>query len=114
MQKPTRHFSWHELGDPPAEHRDRAHDLAHHLERLRILKSDRPLHLVSAYRSPARNRSVGGANASRHLKGDAADLPYGYCRTADAVAAGFVGIGSRDGYAVHVDVRDGPPVRWTY
>jgi uncharacterized protein YcbK (DUF882 family) len=114
MQSPTRHFSWHELGHPPAKHQATTRHLAHHLEHLRMLKSDRPLTILSAYRDPSRNRAVGGATRSLHLEGAAADIPKGYARTADAEAAGFVGIGSRDGWAVHVDVRDGPPARWTY
>ncbi len=35
---------------------------------------DRPLHIVSAYRSPDHNRAVGGANNSYHLQGMAFDI----------------------------------------
>lgn len=114
MTSPTRHFSWHELGHPPAEHQANTRHLAHHLEHLRTQKSNRPLTILSAYRGAADNKRVGGAIGSLHLVGLAADLPKGYATTADAQAAGFVGIGSRDGWAVHVDLRDGPPARWTY
>lgn len=114
MQSPTRHFSWHELGHPPVEHQARTRHLAHHLEHLRTAKGNRPLQILSAYRTPERNRAVGGATRSLHLRGAAVDIPRGYATTAEAEAAGFTGIGSRDGWAVHVDVRDGPPARWTY
>jgi uncharacterized protein YcbK (DUF882 family) len=114
MQAPTRHFSWAELGNPPAEHRERTRHLAHHLERLRTGSSDRPLRILSAYRDPKHNADVGGAVRSMHVQGAAADIPRGYATTAAAAAAGFTGIGSRDGWAVHVDVRTGPVAHWHY
>lgn len=114
MQEPTRHFSWHELGWPPGEHQLRTRHLAHHLEHLRTMKGNRPLQILSGYRTPARNRAVGGAPSSQHLRGAAVDIPSGYATTTEAAAAGFTGIGSRDGWAVHLDVRDGPPARWSY
>jgi uncharacterized protein YcbK (DUF882 family) len=114
LRGPTPHFSWRELGSPPPNARQAAGRLARHLERLRHLRGGRPLVIVSAYRSPARNRSVGGAVRSRHLVGDAADLGVGVCTIAQAEAAGFVGIGSTGPWAIHVDVRPGPPARWTY
>ena len=84
------------------------------LERLRAMKGGRPLVIISGHRSPADNRRVGGAARSRHLYGDAADIPAGYATVEEAAAAGFVGIGSRGKWAVHVDVRPGPPARWRY
>lgn len=74
----------------------------------------RPLRIVSGYRSPETNSEVGGAPASRHLFGDAADIPSGFVTVDQAAAAGAVGIGEKDGWAVHVDVRPGPPARWSY
>lgn len=111
---PTPHFSWNELGRPPLALRPASRRLAAALERLRSLRGDRPLTIVSAYRSASRNAAVGGAPRSRHLVGDAADIPRGYATTRQAAAAGFVGIGSLNGWAIHVDVRPGPPARWTY
>ncbi len=111
---PSPHFSWRELGNPPASAKPAASRLAGHLERLRRQGGGRPIVLVSAYRSPARNAAVGGADRSRHLVGDAADLAPGVCTVAQAAAAGFVGIGSKGAWAVHVDMRPGPPARWTY
>jgi len=81
------------------------------LEALRAECGGRPLRIVSGYRSPAYNASVGGAPDSRHIHGDAADIPEGYCTVAQAEAAGFAGIGTgKTGTPVHLDVRPGPRV----
>lgn len=74
----------------------------------------RPLVIVSGYRTPETNKAVGGASQSRHLVGDAADIPEGYATIEQAQRAGFVGIGSKGPWAIHVDMRPGPPARWTY
>lgn len=83
------------------------------LERIRAL-SGKPLRIVSGHRCCQSNVAVGGAKQSRHIAGDAADIPPGRATAAQAEAAGAVGIGVRDGWAVHVDVRPGPPARWEY
>lgn len=111
---PTEHFTWRELGSPPALHRQRSKRLALALERLRSITGGRPLLIVSGYRDPAHNAEVGGATHSQHLRGAAADIPIGYATVAQAEAAGFVGIGNKGPYAIHVDVREGPPARWSY
>lgn len=87
--------------------------LVWHLEKLRAIVG-KPLRIVSGYRTPAHNRAVGGASRSRHLHGDAADIPYGYATLAQAEQAGFKGIGTRGRFAVHVDMRPGAPARWKY
>ncbi len=111
---PTAHFTWRELGDPPQHLRANAAHLARHLERLRSILGGRPIAVVGGFRSTRRNAEVGGAIASQHLQARAADLPEGLCTVLQAHRAGFVGIGERKGWAVHVDVRPGPPARWTY
>lgn len=83
------------------------------LETLRALKGGRPLPIVSGYRSHQHNRAVGGVRSSRHLLGEAADIPEEYATTEEAEEAGFRGIGSVRGWAVHVDVRP-TPARWEY
>ncbi len=88
--------------------------LVYHLERLRALCGDRPLRIVSGWRSVATNTAVGGARASQHLYGRAADIPEGYATPAEAVTAGFTGVGVLNGWATHVDVRPGPLARWEY
>lgn len=75
---------------------------------------ERPLVIVSGFRCALHNRRVGGVSTSHHLGGRAADIPGGYATVDQAAAAGAVGIGARNGWAVHVDVREGGPARWTY
>lgn len=81
------------------------------LERLRHETGDRPLRIVSGYRSPATNRAVGGARNSQHLYGRAADVEPGRFKVAQALAAGATGVGySSAGWVVHLDTRPGPAV----
>jgi uncharacterized protein YcbK (DUF882 family) len=79
------------------------------LERIRS-GTGRPLSIVSGYRSPATNRSVGGARNSQHLVGRAADIASGRVTVLQAVRAGATGVGHCGGWVVHVDVRPDPPV----
>lgn len=88
-------------------------DLVAKLERLRAIKGGRPLTIVSGVRCATHNRAVGGARASQHLRGTAADIPKGYATVAEAERAGFTGIGSSGPWAVHVDVRP-TRARWRY
>lgn len=73
-----------------------------------------PLHVVSAYRSPAHNRAVGGAPASLHMEGRAFDLrwpdmpPLKFLSAAHV--AGFKGLGVYHNF-VHLDT--GEPRFWT-
>lgn len=108
------HFSAHEFVDRVTGHRfDPPAELVQVLERIRALRPG-PLRIVSGHRCCERNASVGGASQSRHIAGDAADIPTGRARPAEAYAAGAVGVGVRDGWVVHVDVRRGPRARWEY
>lgn len=45
-----------------------------------------------------------------HLYGKAADIPKGLATVAQALAAGFTGVGHRGRWVVHVDVRPGKAV----
>ncbi len=109
------HFSTHELADRRTGELDgEVGHLVEHLERLRSICGDRPLTIVSGYRSPSTNAAVGGASRSQHLYGRAADIPPGYATVAQAEEAGFTGIGESDGWAIHVDVRPDGPARWSY
>jgi len=87
------------------------------LQKLRI-KIGRPLILNSAYRSPAYNKKIGGAKASKHMEGIAFDVrmdnhnPEQFERA--AVELGFRGIGHYPGSNfMHVDARKSDSVvRW--
>lgn len=78
------------------------------LERIRLRAGNKPLRIVSGYRSPRHNRAVGGARRSYHLSGRAADLERGAVPLSVAVASGAGGIGVCDGWAVHIDTRKRP------
>lgn len=77
------------------------------LWRLQLLRNriGRALPIVSGYRSPSTNRLVGGARRSRHLVGDAVDIPPGLVTVDQAIADGFSGIGHCEGWVVHLDCR---------
>lgn len=91
-------------------------------ENLQLLRDhlNEPIHINSAYRSPAHNKKVGGKPASQHLTASAADIA---CKSKspkqlaaiieklikDGVLK-FGGMGVYPGF-VHVDIRDGM-VRW--
>lgn len=102
------HFSSSEFRDRRAgKDGTIATELVGRLEALRC-RIGRPLPILSGFRTPATNRAVGGARDSWHLRGAAADIPKGLVTIDQARAAGFRGIGHRDGWVVHVDVRPGP------
>ncbi len=69
--------------------------------------------LTSSYRCPTHNRSVNGATASRHTKGQAADIVVAGVAprkvAAFAESIGVLGVGlyetGKDGYFVHIDTR---------
>ncbi|MDZ4120217.1 YcbK family protein [Phaeovulum sp.] len=75
----------------------------------------KPLIVLSAYRSPAHNKAVGGAPASKHMDGTAFDIamanhdPVAF--EAAARKAGFLGFGfyPRSGF-MHIDL--GPAREW--
>ena len=73
----------------------------------------KPITITSGYRCAKHNKSVGGATASRHAQGMAADIvvqgiaPAEVAKYAESI--GIKGIGlyetAKDGYFVHVDTR---------
>ena len=106
----SKHFAWDEFtckhcGRLPAVDEY----LLECLERLRSLVG-KPLPILSGYRCDVANRAAGGTWNSEHLVARAADIPSGYATVAQCKTAGFVGIGTRRGRPVHVDVRRAP---WT-
>lgn len=69
--------------------------------------------ITSGYRCPTHNRSIGGATASRHAKGQAADIHVAGVKPAEvakfAESIGCKGIGlyetNADGHFCHIDTR---------
>lgn len=108
------HFSRHEVWCPHCGAGVVSGQLVLILEQLRVIKNHRPLPIVSGFRCVPHNTAVGGAGHSRHINGDAADIPAGYCTVDEAKRAGAVGIGNKGVWAVHLDWRPGPPARWSY
>jgi len=94
------------------------------INRLDILRGRMgvPFKVTSGYRCASHNASpkVGGADASIHLKGGAADISTAgwngnqkYLIISRAMALGFYGIGIGK-TLIHLDIRSGPPVLWVY
>lgn len=117
---PSRHLSWKELackdGTPyPKEFvRDgRVAQLADTFEHIRHLCGDKPIKVLSAYRTPTWNRKIGGAPKSQHLEGRALDLRppqglsvlqfYNLIRS-NSKEFGIHGMGLYKTF-VHVDIR---------
>ena len=73
----------------------------------------KPVHINSGYRCATHNKKVGGAKASKHATGQAADIkingvaPSEIAKYAESI--GVLGIGlyetNSDGYFVHIDTR---------
>lgn len=115
---PTAHLTWHELrsrGDgrayPLPWRTTRAVVIAQTFEHIRAIVCG-PIVIGSAYRSPAHNRSIGGARDSMHMYGLALDLhtPAGVTVAelydiADSVIPG-VGAVFHYSWGCHVDRRD--------
>jgi hypothetical protein len=86
---------------------------------LRLGTDPVPIHVISAYRTPKHNASVGGAGSSQHVEGTALDLApphgmdvedFGEICLEQARSRGIlrgVGIYASDGH-VHVDIRLSP------
>lgn len=117
MNGPSPHLSWPELAGRdrlrtpyPLDWRTtRAVELAAAFEALRAAVG-LPLVVLSAYRTPAHNRKVGGVPDSQHVQGRALDLapPAGWNAEQLAAVAADVdlirGLGLYPSF-VHVDVR---------
>ena len=132
MTRVTPHFSVEEF-DQPARHgllatpyppewvEGRLRPLCEALEALRERLGGRPVRVLSGYRSGAYNRAVGGARASQHLEGRAADVTVRGRSPEEVLAAALAlyaegvarigGLGLYPGF-VHLDVRPGRLVRW--
>ena len=122
MSGPSAHLSWSELACKdarrtpyPIEWReDRAPVLAAEFEAIRAAVGA-PVRIGSAYRTPAHNRSVGGAKNSQHMEGRALDLYpptgmtiaklYEICRDRARLHESKIGGLGRYPTFVHIDIR---------
>ena len=119
MRGPSEHLTWNELackdGTPYPEKWkfSRAMRLAEAFEIVRSAFGDKPITILSAYRTPSHNKKVGGARNSQHVEGRALDLkpPNGYSvaqfyKVIKAIApdCGINGIGLYKTF-VHIDIR---------
>ena len=94
------------------------------LKNLQVIRDhfQRPIVIISGYRSPARNTAVGGADKSKHLEAKAADIKISgvpteeiYNRIDKLIAQCLVKQGGLGKYIksgfVHYDIR-GSKARW--
>lgn len=90
------------------------------LERFRHGVGDKSMPILSAYRTPAYNRAIGGATLSRHMSGDATDFSLAtvnaigrdrFFNVADVVFAQD-GVGRYPSGSAHLDNR-GTWARWS-
>ena len=130
---PSPHLTWAELAChdatrtpyPVRWRESRARRLATVFEAIRHACGERPLRVLSGYRTPAHNRTVGGARHSQHVQGRAIDLApprgwtiEGFHAVVRAVAREDPRIGAVGYYrwGVHVDIRSrraGRLVAWS-
>ena len=120
----TAHFKWEEFdckdgNKVPQAYWGNLQLLATNLEALRRAVN-KPIQIISGYRSPAHNKAVGGAKSSQHLTASAADLkiegltPKQVANMIEAlIASGRMTQGGLGVYPtwVHYDIR-GHKARW--
>ena len=112
------HFTRAEAGSKdgtpiPSSLRHAAQRQAFHMERYRHLRGDRPIHILSWYRSPSHNAAVGGASQSQHLQARAVDFAELQPLSVVEQVWSNGGIGTYQGAVRHADSRRGA-ARWTY
>jgi len=126
MNGPSKHLTWEELackdGTPYPEiwKTTRAVKLSAAFEMIRETFGDKPITVVSAYRTATHNRKIKGARNSQHVQGRALDLrpPTGtkifdFYRVIKAIAPDceIKGIGLYKTF-VHIDIR--PTIKTAY
>ncbi len=122
---PSPHLTWDELACKdrmqttyPLDWREtRGATLAKVFEAIRAAAGNRPLTVLSAYRTAEHNRRVGGAANSQHVQGRALDLAHEHLdgrefgdliRTLAATRIPEIGGVGQYATFVHVDIRKRP------
>ena len=103
----------------PEKYLQNAKELAKNLEIIRA-EFNKPIQIISGYRTPEYNKSIGGASKSQHMFGKAADIKINgvtskeiktvILKLIDDGKISQGGVGSYPGF-VHYDVR-GVKARW--
>lgn len=126
----TEHFSSEEFNQParhgfseivyPEKYLPFLFDLCAQLEIIRA-QFNRPVTILSGYRSVSYNKAIGGARNSQHVLGKAVDIAISEVKASDVHRkivelhnSGRIKIGGLGKYPgfVHVDVRPGHLVTW--
>jgi uncharacterized protein YcbK (DUF882 family) len=117
--KPSPHLTWRELACkdgtqyPDEWRKNRLIHLVNVFEFIRAECGNRPIIVLSAYRTPSYNRKIGGVPNSQHIQGRALDLRPPYGMTVDkfydtiksfAKMLSIGGIGKYPTF-VHIDTR---------
>lgn len=119
---PDGHFTWNEVtkggARVPASKtiHDRILVQAQYMEQVRAQLGNKPITIVSWYRSPEANKAVGGASKSRHMVGDACDIQVGGMKPSEVQDALDKWHGAKGGLGryntfTHIDIR-GSYARW--
>jgi uncharacterized protein YcbK (DUF882 family) len=91
------------------------HALAWKLQSLRDVElGGRPVTITSGYRSPVRNREVGGAQGSKHMSGQAVDITVQGLTPREVQRRLSLWNGGLGLAASFTHVDTGPRRRWTY
>lgn len=120
----TKNFKLSELEFSDKIHPELIANAVELLQNLQIIRDhfQKPIVIISGYRSPARNEAVGGAKASQHMEAKAADIKIAgvpteeiYHRIDKLMAQGKIKVGGLGLYPsqgfVHYDIR-GVKARW--
>ena len=109
-------FKCHNGKPVPPEYYGNLRKLMSMLEEIRTACGDRPITIVSGYRTPDYNKKVGGASKSQHKYAAAADIKVAGLSPSEVYAKCNTIVGNRGGVGkyttfTHIDVR-GYRSRW--
>lgn len=114
----SKHFSSTEFENKGDKEFFLEEELIEKLEKVRE-EFGKAITITSGYRSPEYNKKIGGAPASSHISGMAADVTCSNIKELDKLYEicenhfEAVGDGRKKGF-VHVDIRKGKKRRWLY